>query len=140
MAQNRARMPRDDCSRAWWHNPARVTKRDKEKAVREIGVSRGRGGKQSPARLTPWYTLLQVEGGSRARGVQFRARLHGDDNARKERHAPDPGRTEKVADKGKANAYLLLMIPVTNTRTVRRLWGEKNKANSLGRTGCPSGR
>ncbi len=33
------------------------------------------------------------------------ARLHGDDNARKERHAPNPGQAEH-ADKGTADACL----------------------------------
>jgi len=76
-----------------------------------------------------WYTLLPVKRRSRARGVQFRARLHGDDNARKERHAPDPGRTEKVADEGKADACLIeqygLLLINGSTRAKRKLCGDR---------------
>jgi len=51
-------------------------------------------------------------------------RLHGDDNARKERHALDPGRTETVADKGKADACLIeqygLLLTNGSTRVKRK--------------------
>jgi len=107
MAQNRARMPINGGSRALWHKCTR----------------RHEGG-QRKSRTVEWYALLPVEGGSRARGVQFRARLHGDNNARKERHAPDPGRTEQDADKGKAGACLIeqygLLLTNGSTRAKRK--------------------
>jgi len=52
------------------------------------------------------------------------ARLHGDDSASKERHAPDPGRTEQVADKGQADACLIeqygLLLTNGSTRVKRK--------------------
>jgi len=107
MAQNRARMPINGGSRALWHKCTR----------------RHEGG-QRKSRTVEWYALLPVEGGSRARGVQFRARLHGDNNARKGRHTPNPGRTEKVADEGKADACLIeqygLLLTNGSTRVKKK--------------------
>ncbi len=71
-------------------------------------MSRERGSRKAPAWLTPWYTLLPVEGSSCAgRESNSSARLHGDDNGRKERHTPDPCRTEHADNGSKADACLL---------------------------------